>query len=152
MRSMAPTSRPRPAISAPKARRPSAPSTAKRYTHTFWHWSTPKPGRFWSGGRICPKISATCGSGYERRYDAGGSAKRCYDNRLYQPHGDVTADILPKGPRFGVCCTCVEYPTRNIAERLALTKQPSAGSAAVGDLNHWRALKWPVQLPLRFSM
>ena len=26
---------------------------AKRYTHTSWPWSTPKPGRFWSGFRIC---------------------------------------------------------------------------------------------------
>ena len=25
---------------------------AKRYTHTFWRWSIPKPGRFWSGFRI----------------------------------------------------------------------------------------------------
>src|SRR2546427_37633 len=53
---------------------------------------------------------------------------------LYQPHGDVTPAILPNAPRFGVCCTCVECPTRNIAARLALTKQPSAGPAAIGGL------------------
>src|SRR5713226_4940446 len=79
----------------------------------------------------------TCG----RRNDAGPFEKRCYDNRLYQPHGDVTLDILPNAPRFGVCCTCVEYPTRNIAARAALTQRPSAGPAAIGGLNHWRALK-----------
>src|SRR5260370_7440466 len=62
---------------------------------------------------------------------------------LYQPHGDVTLAILPNVPRFGVCCTCVEYPTRNIAARLALTKRPPAGPAAVGGLNHWRALNGP---------
>src|SRR5258708_23917090 len=62
----------------------------------------------------------------ERRYDAGPFGKRCHTNRLYQPHGDVTPAILPKAPRFGVCCICVEYPTRNIAERLALTQRPSA--------------------------
>ena len=46
----------------------------------------------------------------------------------------------------------LKYPTlRNIAERLALTKQPSALAAAIGGLNHWRALEWPVQLPCRFS-
>src|SRR5580704_19757317 len=151
MRSMARTSRPRPAISAPKARRPWPPSIAKRYTHTSWPWNTPKPGRFWSGSRICPPTSPPCESACERRYDAGGLEKLRHDNRLYQPHGDVTADILPNAPRFGVCCTCVECPTRNIAERLALTKQPPAGPAAVGGLNHWRALKWPVQLPYRFS-
>src|ERR1700682_2297638 len=60
---------------------------------------------------------------------------------LYQPHGDVTPVILPNAARFGVCCTCVEYPTRNIAARAALTQRPSAGSAAIGGLNHWRALK-----------
>src|SRR5713226_1670188 len=60
---------------------------------------------------------------------------------LYQPHGDVTLAILPNAPRFGVCCTCVEYPTRNIAARAALTQRPSAGPAAIGGLNHWRALK-----------
>ena len=30
---------------------------AKRCTHTFWRWNTPKPGRFWSGSRICPRTS-----------------------------------------------------------------------------------------------
>ena len=59
--SMARTSRPRPAISAPRARRPWPPSTAKRCTHTSWHWNTPKPGRFCSGSRICPRISPSCG-------------------------------------------------------------------------------------------
>src|ERR1700716_4659064 len=88
----------------------------------------------------------------ERRYDAGPFGKISYTNRLYQPHGDVTPVILPKAPRNSVCCTCVEYPTRNIAERLALTQRPSAGPAAIGGLHHWRALKWPVQLPCRFSM
>src|SRR5882672_571701 len=75
-----------------------------------------------------------------RRYDAGVAEKRSYDNRLYQPHGDVTPAILPNAPRFSVCCTCVEYPTRNIAARAALTQRPSAGPAAIGGLNHWRAL------------
>src|SRR5260370_40720607 len=79
----------------------------------------------------------------ERRYDAGPFGKRCHTNRLYQPHGDVTPAILPKAPRFGVCCICVEYPTRNIAERLALTQRPSAEPAAIGGLNHWRALNGP---------
>src|ERR1700716_995014 len=79
----------------------------------------------------------------ERRYDAGPEEKRCYANRLYLPHGDVTSAILPYRLRFGVYCTCVEYPTRNIAERLALTKRPSAGPAAIGGLNHWRALNGP---------
>src|SRR6202163_4444043 len=87
----------------------------------------------------------------ERRYDAGPFGKISYTNRLYQPHGDVTPAILPNAPRNSVCCTCVEYPTRNIAARLALTKRPPAGPAAVGGLNHWRALEWPVQLPYRFS-
>src|SRR5476651_2609436 len=79
----------------------------------------------------------------ERRYDAGLSEKPCYANRLYLTHGDVTPAILPNPPRNSVCCTCVEYPTRNIAARLALTKQPPAGPAAVGGLNHWRALNGP---------
>src|ERR1700736_5231762 len=79
----------------------------------------------------------------ERRYDAGPFGKISYTNRLYQPHGDVTPAILPKAPRNSVCCTCVEYPTRNIAERLALTQRPSAGPAAIGGLNHWRALNGP---------
>src|ERR1700743_337038 len=60
--------------------------------------------------------------GYERRYDAGGLRNPCYAKGLWQPHRNVTPVILPNAPRFGVCCTCVEYPTRNIAERLALTK------------------------------
>ena len=38
----------------PRARRPWPPSAAKRYMHTSWRWNTPKPGRFWSGFRICP--------------------------------------------------------------------------------------------------
>src|SRR4030088_114237 len=75
-----------------------------------------------------------------RRNDAGLLEKRCYANRLYQPHGDVTPVILPNAPRFSVCCTCVEYPTRNIAARAALAQRPSAGPAAIGGLNHWRAL------------
>ena len=45
------------AASARKARRPWPPSIAKRYTHTSWPWSTPEPGRFWSGSRICRPIS-----------------------------------------------------------------------------------------------
>ena len=57
MRSMARTSRPRRASSAPKARRRWPPSAAKRCTHTSWYWNTPKPGKFWSGSRICPMIS-----------------------------------------------------------------------------------------------
>src|SRR6202049_3006798 len=77
----------------------------------------------------------------ERRYDAGPFGKISYTNRLYQPHGDVTPVILPKAPRNSVCCTCVQYPTRNIAARAALTQRPSAGPAAIGGLNHWRALK-----------
>src|ERR1700687_3172851 len=88
---------------------------------------------------------------YGRRNDAGVLKKRCYTKRLYQPHGDVTSALLPYPPRFGVCCTCGEYPTRNIAGRLLLTRRPPAGPAAVGGLNHWRALKWPGQLPCRFS-
>src|ERR1700730_1685615 len=76
-----------------------------------------------------------------RRNDAGLLEKRCHANRLYQPHGDVTPAILPNAPRFSVCCTCVEYPTRNIAARAALTQRPSAGPAAIGGPNHWRALK-----------
>src|SRR4030081_1206373 len=75
-----------------------------------------------------------------RRNAAGPLEKRCYDNRLSQPHGDVTPVILPNAPRFSVCCTCVEYPTRNIAARAALTQRPSAGTAAIGGLNPWRAL------------
>src|SRR5258707_5863528 len=86
-----------------------------------------------------------------RRNDAGPLENRCYANRLWQPHGDVTSAILPYSPHFGVCCVCVEYPTRNIAARLALTKQPPAGPAAIGGLNHWRALEWPGQLRYRFS-
>ena len=35
---------------------PGPPSDAKRCTHTFWRWNTPKPGRFWSGFRICRRI------------------------------------------------------------------------------------------------
>ena len=31
---------------------------ARRCTHTSWHWSTPEPGRFWSGFRICRPTSA----------------------------------------------------------------------------------------------
>ena len=73
--------------------------------------------------------------------------KRCYANRLYQPHGDVTSAILPNAPRNSVCCTCVEYPTRNIAARLALTQRPSAWPAAIGGLNHWRALNGPYSYP-----
>src|SRR5258707_11437783 len=79
----------------------------------------------------------------ERRYDAGHIGKISYTNRLYQPHGDVTPAILPKAPRNSVCCTCVEYPTRNIAERLALTQRSTAWPAAIGGLNHWRALNGP---------
>src|ERR1700712_3698362 len=89
---------------------------------------------------------------YGRPYDAARSEKLSYANVLYQPHGDVTPPILPNDLRFGVCCTCVEYPTRNIAARSALTQRPSAWLAAIGSLNHWRALKWPVQLPCRSSM
>src|SRR3984893_17027744 len=139
--SMARISRPRPAILARKARRRWPPSGAKRCTHTFWRWNPPETGPFWSGFRICPKISLACGIRYGRRNDAGDPKKRCYANRLYQPHGDVTPAILPNAPRFSVCCTCVEYPTRNIAARAALTQRPSAGPAAIGGLNHWRALK-----------
>src|ERR1700694_1312404 len=83
-----------------------------------------------------------------RRNDAGLLEKCCHANRLYQPHGDVTPVILPNAPRFSVCCTCVEYPTRNIAARAALTQRPSAGPAAIGGLNHWRALKMARTPPL----
>src|ERR1700710_2901874 len=82
-----------------------------------------------------------------RPYDAGRSEKLSYANVLYQPHGDVTPPILPNDLRFGVCCTCVEYPTRNIAARLALTQRPSAWLAAIGSLNHWRALNGPYSYP-----
>ena len=147
MRSTARTSRPRPAISAPGARRP-WPALDRQALHAYLlALEHPKPGRFWSGTRICLKTSPSCGIACERRYDAGVSKKLSYDNRLWQPHGDVTADILPKPPRFGVCCTCVEYPTRNIAERLALTQRPSAWPAAIGGLNHWRALNGPCSYP-----
>ena len=45
--------------------------------------------------------------------------------------------------RFRLCCTCAEYPARNIAAWSALTQRPSAGPAAIGGLNHWRALDGP---------
>src|SRR4051812_30019141 len=82
-----------------------------------------------------------------RRNDAGPWEKSCYANRLYLPHVDVTPTILPNATRFGVCCICVEYPTRNIAARLALTQRPSAWLAAIGSLNHWRALNGPYSYP-----
>src|SRR4051812_9139432 len=87
-----------------------------------------------------------------RQNDAVACKKVSYDKRLWQPHEKVTAVLLSGRGGFAVCCTCVEYPTRNIAAWLALTKQPTAGSADVGDLNTWRGAKWPVQLLCRFSM
>src|SRR6201999_2390849 len=127
-------------------------SDVKRCTHTFWRWNTPEPGPFWSGFRIYPTTWLGCGKPCERRNDAGPWKKPRYANRLYQPHADVTAAILPNVPRFGECCTCVEYPTRNIAARLALTQRSSAWPAAIGGLYYLRAHEWPVQLPCRFSM
>src|SRR6266851_784582 len=118
---------------------------------TSWPWNTQGPGNFCIGKPLCQRICFSCKAPSKRRYDAGLLEKRCYANRLYQPHGDVTSAILPYSLQFGVCCTCVEYPTRNIAALPALTKRPPAGPAAIGGLNHWRALKWPVQLPYRFS-
>src|SRR5580693_8336785 len=41
----------------------------------------------------------------------------------------------------GVCCTCAEYPARNIAARPALTQRPSAGPAAIGGTNKLEGAK-----------
>ena len=63
----------------------------------------------------------------------------------YSSHtGTVTAAVLPNAGHFWcMVAGCVEYPTRNIAARLALTQRSSAWPAAVGGLNHWRALHGP---------
>src|SRR3982074_1799008 len=82
-----------------------------------------------------------------RRNDAGLLEKRCYANRLYQPHADVTPAILPNAPRFSVCCTCVEYPTRNIAARAALTQPPSAGPAPRDSQGRVRLISFPQRNP-----
>src|SRR3954464_6465711 len=116
-----------------------------------WRWNTLEPENFCIGKQLCRRICFSCKVPSKRRDDAALPEKPCYANRLWLPHGDVTSAILPYLPRFGVCCTCAEYPARNIAARSALTKRSSAWPAAIGGLNHWRALKWPVQLRYRFS-
>ena len=59
-------------------------------TGEILHWEVG-----FAGGFAC-----SCSGPCERRYDAGHLKKRCYANRLYQPHGDVTAVILPNAPRL----------------------------------------------------
>src|SRR5438105_1463856 len=149
---MALISKPNPAISAAKAKPPWPSSGGKRYMHTCWYFSTRELERFCAGSRLYRRICFCCRAPCGRRNDAGWFEKCWHDKELYQPHGDVTPVILPKILRFGVCCTCVEYPTRNIAARPALTQRPSAWPAAIGGLNHWRALEWPEQPRCRFSL
>ena len=60
MPSMARTSRPRPATSAPKVRMRSPPSAGRPCTHTCWPWNTPEPGNFCIGRRPCRRICFSC--------------------------------------------------------------------------------------------
>ena len=79
----------------PEPRPPWPPSAGRPCTPTCWLWSTPGPGNFCTGKRLCRRICFSCRGLWKRRYDAGLLEKRSYANRLWQAHADVTSAILP---------------------------------------------------------
>ena len=134
-----PRSRPRRASSGRSARRRSLRWGVRRCTLIYWYWGTLVPEIFSAGNHHCRGIVSSS-TGFESGAMTQGLGKALLCPVVIPATREGNGTVTSK-KRTGLCILHLrQTSTRNIASRPALTQRPTAGPAAIGGLNHWRAL------------